>query len=175
MTESNMIDNWNYADHQKLIFERCNRFCNLYQCKKDEDELLIEAELAYVRATQTWQEGKIEFCSYLSVCVDRALKQFWKTWNRQPRGMGADKADRHQENKNERTDPADRHHFDFGGFLNEVSSDAREVISLVLKQEGGAAQNRHARKRLLKETLKDIGWTAGRIAQCWKEIREALS
>ncbi len=162
MPDTNIVETWNFTDHERLIHERCNRFCYLNHCSHEEDELLIEAHVAYVRATQTWKPGQLEFASFLCMCVDRALIQFWESWDRQPKVV--DDVDQ----------PTDRRHFDLTGFLGEVSKDAREAIVMALKT-GEVKKNRHVRKKLLRKALKDIGWTAGRIASCWKEIREALS
>ena len=165
MSVNNLIDGWNYEDHKNLIFSRLNRFCLLNDCKVDEDELLIEADIAFVRATQTWKEGKVAFASYLALCVDRALRDFWDVWKKHPRGVGDDGCGDQLSSRRE---------FNMPLFLGEVSKDAAEAIKVVLAQPD-RTNNTNTRKKLLRHALKDMGWTGRRIAQCWKEIKEALS
>ena len=114
------------------------------------------------------------FASYLALCVDRALRDFWDAWKKHPRGTGVDDKRGAERNEFEKHDPMDRHHFDVPLFLGEVSRDAAEAIKVVLAQPD-KTNNTNTRKKLLKHALKDMGWTGRRIAQCWKEIKEALS
>ncbi len=165
MSVNNLIDGWNYDDHKNLIFSRLNRFCLLNDCQQDKDELLIEADIAFVRVTQTWKEGEVAFSSYLALCVDRALRDFWDAWKKHPRGMGDSTSTEQLSSRRE---------FNMPLFLGEVSQDAREAIQTALAQPNNII-NPNTRKKLVKHALKDMGWTGRRIAQCWKEIREALS
>jgi hypothetical protein len=78
--------------------------------------------------------------------------------------------------------PATIPEFNVGEFLEDLSGDARDVVNLVLEDAPDLrvamawrkVKNPTQVRYALKEVLRDLGWTASRIAESFTEIREAL-
>ncbi len=134
----------------------------------DRQELLSAAYEAFVKAHQTYEEGReATLITWVRFHVWRGLLELQRI---RPMIYSPHLSQR----------PDLRHHFDIARFLNELSQEAREVISLVLAPPlevmvGSERQQRGSQiRKALIRFLKQTGWCSRRINETFNEIREAL-
>lgn len=162
-----------YSDVEKLLQSLCWRFCR--RTGAPFDVAMSEANAAYVAAYNSYQPGRgSTFATWVRRRVDYALREF----ARQHANDRLAKTRRFGPSE----DTADRERFDLTRFAEELSNDARTVIRLAIEPPTDVMLSAHTSygpcpsglKKGILEFLADIGWTAQRIGESFREIGEAL-
>ena len=163
-----------YTDVEKLIYHICNKFAAKHG--GDIDDLISLANQVWCDCYAGWKSGSAPFSSYLSTCIWRRLLGAKRRAMRLPTvsTTGADGEMILESRKSS--------NFQMSEFVSELSQDGRTIISLIFEtpaelateiaQKGGHTRNI---RKAVKDYLKTIGWTCGRIAESFEEIGAVLS
>jgi hypothetical protein len=157
-----------YEEHQKLLFHICHNFRKKYG--GDFDELMGQANLAFMEAYNSFDRKKGEFSKRLAVMVWAALFEPMRKEARRNSMLGKVET------------PLELFGMDYPHFgQDELSEDARAVWNLVtsmpetLRQDarkcGGIEK---AGKRCIYDYFRGMDWPRDRIRNTFQEIREAL-
>lgn len=157
-----------YNDVQKLIRSVCNRFS--VNRGGDFDDLLSEANYCYLTVYESFDESKCKFSTWLYRKIWWHLLE-WERTNR-----------RKQYRRREYVLSSDfdlplPEQFDIEQLCNELSEDAAHVIRLALekKEMDSTSYTNESKRRIIGETLADMGWAGGRILKAFRELTEVLS
>lgn len=166
-----------YADYEKLIYATVKRFMDRYG--GDFQEMLCEANYAFMKAFYAWDAGRAKFSTLLVWCIWNALKTLRnnkiKDETRCPVHIDA-------ENDDGKSLAGNLQDVTFEYNFENLTSDARDVMNLILNApddlfdaviaKGGQPRNWRS---TLREYLEDMGWTRRRIMQSFIELRSAVS
>jgi len=155
-----------YEDTERMIGKICLSFARSYG--GDFDDYLGPAHEAYMRAYRLWDKKKGAFTTYLWHAVTNELRSFVRRKARIAcREVRAD--------EKLYAETAGKTGFDFRLFLSELSDDAQTVVKLLVHTEQNITPTRVPKiLRRLKKHLWMAGWSLKRIAESFKEVREAL-
>lgn len=165
-----------YLDVEDLIYH----VCNIFQTKHggNFDDYVSLANQVFMDVYASWKSGLAPFTSYLSTCIYRRLldekrkDMRWKIVSISPTEQNEDGIILEDKSRT----------FNFSEFAEELSEDARIVVSLVLDTpdeiarivagKGGHAKNFRS---TVREHLSRLGWTYNRIVESFEEIRGVLT
>ena len=174
-----------YYDVEKLIYHVCNGFRREYG--GDVEEMVGEANLVYMKVYKSWNSsGAMSFTSFLATCIYRKLldkkrsdNKKSKVWNISLHGLISFEFETNRVFDKIMEDKKPT--FDKDDFLEEFTKDAQKIIQFILeepeelklrvKQKGN--QHRNWRS-VIRNYLKEIGWTAKRITESFEEIRSLI-
>lgn len=177
--KSNIAIEDTYDDVRKLIYDIAHAFVRRYG--GDFNEYVSEGNFVYMKAYESWRpDGGANFTTYLWGCVWHALLDLQKRRIRRERfcPWSLDQTGEDETRVNAATVPARQERvFSTEGF----TTDAKIVIDLVLEapaelltmvtEKGGEIRNWRSS---LREYLREMGWTANRIAESFKEIGDLI-
>lgn len=146
-----------YKEVRGLIYWCVNKFRKRYG--GDAREMIAEGELAFVRAVRTFDESRGKFSTYLVRCIWRTLAD--TTRKKRVTVEWASLKDIEDQRRPGLMDA-----------IKELSWDTQTVARLLI--EDVKVQPRH-RLGAVWTFLRSAGWSAKRIGESFKEIREALS
>jgi len=160
-----------YEDVQQMLFKICWGFC---RHGGDFEEHMSVANEAFAVAYQSHNPNQsASFSTWVYIQVRGAILTYRRRFARQP--------DRHEICSDESvlaSLPAcsDR---PIEQLLKEISDDAKTIVGIILEAPEEIADVLRFRKpekikRRLWKHMKRIGWSLGRVADCFDEIREAL-
>lgn len=158
-----------YKDVKPLICHTVQRFQKRYG--GDREELLAEANYHFVQAYHSYRPGVGKLSGWVQYKVYRELLETVRTQARRNACISRQEVMMETvAQKRERLLPT---------LLNEVSDDARAVLSLtigphlhtLMKERSSPQQKR----RLLGHFLLQLGWSGRQIVDTFREIQEALS
>ena len=167
-----------YEDVRNLIYHVCNRFARRYG--GDVEELFADANVAYLKAYESWQPGHgTKFSTYLSLCIWRRLVVIRKAEHRR-RAVWLRRLD--DVAQDQQPVAGDRSIGDrFAELVEDLSSDAADVVKLVFattsdiaqmaEEKGGGYRNWRSS---IRSHLRKNGWTHDRIRTTFEEITGAL-
>ena len=164
-----------YKDVENLVYH----ICHVFQSKHggDFDDLLSIAHQVFMDAFNCWTPGLAPFTSYLSTCIYRRLLLEKRQNSRIPT-ISLDKTE-----TSIGWDPVDKSRsFSIKDFTEELSDDAKLIISLVLEtptelakiinDKGGHPKNVRS---TIRQYLTKLNWTYNRISESFDEIKKVLS
>ncbi len=174
-----------YPRVERLIQKICRKFHWRYG--GDWDEIMSEANWAYVRAVKQWNPERSKLGTWVQTKVQFHLLQLRedrckrlareKTILNNPCWVEPSMTRTlHDEgNKTERHEliPAPES-FDIRAFLRLLSYDARCVVRQALSPKLSLIQSQYRRDHLA-QLLVDLGWAIERIINTFQEIQEALA
>jgi hypothetical protein len=128
----------------------------------DVEELRREADLVYCEAQQYHQPGRALFEHHLKFMLNHRLAN-----------VARDRARRHRILKQVPADMERMPAADLGHWSDGLSEESSWLVRLAAATKRGLDPRQASRR--IKDYLRDLGWSAGQIAKCWKEIAEALS
>lgn len=150
-----------HAEHRHVLAEQVSRFQRTFK-RADRDELLARANLEFCESFAGWKPERGSFGPRLNFNVWHALLDDLSHERKRALPEQNEGLDEHPE----------RTAFDLDIFLAEVGRDAAVVIRLALSGEGKT--NQHRRQNILHR-LRERGWSGGRIARAFNEIKESLN
>ncbi len=161
-----------FADVQPLLEQTVFRFRN--QPWADVEEMRSEAYESYLKAYQTYDPDRAAFSTWTVLLAQQAIRNLLRKKKRDAQLMGGRLSGQ---------EVCKKTRFTVDGLMNELSADAAMVVKLTVQPppdvklraiQGGGADRPTGIKSGIMEFLKDIGWSAARIAESFDEIRSAL-
>jgi DNA-directed RNA polymerase specialized sigma24 family protein len=150
-----------YASVRAMIHGICYKFSRKYRI--DAEELVSEANLAFVKAWRRWDPAKAKLTTWTHFCVSRTLCSLLAE-HRKVRG---------RERWINGSDFAGRKPFTVEGLLGQVGEDAGEAIDAALSRTVKAGGGRKA--DMLANELQRRGWCGRRILDVFDEVKEVLT
>jgi hypothetical protein len=154
----------------------------------DQEQALSDANLAFVKAHLNFDNHIASFNTHIGfrvwVALKNALRQNYKKMK--PLSFSELDSDGQQQIENKLSNrnkqfTEEEHHSN--NWMEDISSDAKEVLNLVLHppkdvmfllfEQGREYISTH--RKCLKEYLVDCGWDRDRIEEAFEEIKEAMS
>ena len=126
----------------------------------DTDELMSEANWAFLQAYKKYDPKKGALTTYLWIKVTGHLLTFY--------GKRVQEMAREKEVSKSLPNPE---RFNFRNFLFELSEDAKILTTLSLEPP---LSKRKSKKETIVTYLKDCGWSVFRIRRVFQEVQEAL-
>lgn len=167
-----------YEDVRRLIYHVCNQFARRYG--GDVEELISDANVAYMKAYESWKPGRgTKFSTYVVVCVWRRLAALRKAEQRRKAvwSRGLDDISPDQLPVTAGHTIGDR----FADLLEELSEDTASVVRMVVNATSDISEVAEAKggkyrnwRSTIRSHLRDIGWTHNRIRAAFEEIEAAF-
>jgi len=161
-----------YADIEKMIFHMAWKAVNMFG--GDWDDYFSIANEAFIDAYNSFDPDQTQFTTWL----------WWNVRGRILHSMNKTKMDQMTTNIGddvEMIDLAEREHFDFQRFYDELSIGAKRVVMLVIDSPWDLAEIAFSndgpeciRSGMFKQ-LRRMGWTVAMICDAFVEVREALT
>ena len=172
-----------YDDVERLILSTCHRFQRRFG--GDFDDLASEANFAFLRAYETFDESKgFEFSTYLVTVIWNRLTDlsYYEDRRKGIRGMSIDCENEEGNRYSGLIEDKSVAKFAREEFYEHLSADAQMVARLTLdspKEIADIAMAKGNEDRNWRSTIRnylyDLGWSAGRIAESFNEIRLSFS
>lgn len=184
MSEATLAVTETWADVEHLVAHVVTRFYR--ERGGDYHDLRSAGHFAFLRAYESY-DGQTKFSTWVAYCVRCACLEVQRT-----------SAIKRQRIESLAAEPQARHKFDLRTFLTELSEDARVVAEMAIespievllvlrsppeepsdsmavrKRDGITWRGAQDMRSAITTVLKDMGWTAARIAESFQEIGEAL-
>ena len=156
-----------YEQYRGLLLKVCKTFA--FHRHIDASLCVSIAHPAMVRAMRTHNEEELPFAAWMATCVNNELAAWWRNEGRWRQDWASMVSPHHM---------ADRKG-DITQLMVEISDDARTVAEVALNVPLEKRSHRLVRRPLplnwIAGSLRDLGWTAARIAEGISELKEALS
>lgn len=164
-----------YLDVEKLIYDTIHRFIEQYG--GDFDEFLSIARESYMLAFNSYDPERAGFVTYVRCFIWGRLQKTWRVERRRAQILNLN----HEYDFSHHPERSENK-FDVSEFVEKLSEDGKTVVNLVfdspidialsIMERGGDTPNNV--RLAIREFLKDVGWSAGRVSNTFREIRKAL-
>ncbi len=155
-----------YDDVQKLLCGLVWRYC---PHPNEFDEFMSVANLSFMVAYRQFDPSRSQITTWLTRVVGQDLQEF-----RRREGRFHSQIKSVDGELDENPDRPHRH----DSLLADLSADAKTIVRLVLEAPDDLRrllQRRPARaKRTLWRRLQSLGWTLGRVSDCFEEVSDAI-
>jgi len=166
------LANESFKDVELLIWDSVHRFHRRYgDHYGTREELFSEGCVAFTIAYRRYDPAKGSFPTYVRTVVGHTLLELVRTETKR----------RVRFNTTTEVEPSvSPPHFSLTDFLDEISEDARAIVSLVLDTPTGLLRvmqedDRKQVKHTLRQYLDGMGWDTSRVTRAFSEISTALA
>lgn len=158
-----------YQEVEMLVYDTAHKFVRRYG--GEIDETIAEANAHYMAAYDTYDENKGSFSSWVRFRIWNGLMETVRKRLMRKARCAPVEIDLSLQ-------PVSPSHFHLFEFMDELSEDSQEVVSVIIqtpgvvfREEGGDSKSP---RDTLRTYLKKLGWGAFRITECFQEIAAVL-
>lgn len=172
-----------YKEVERLIWNEIHSFRRTYGYHFDEDDLLSEANEAFLKAYNTFDEDKGKFSTYLTICIYRRFLDVMYNKQQQNRLRTVSLDTTSTDGSLHETISAKQElGFNFEEYVEGWTEDSKTILRLILQTptelselvSGKGGEPRNWRSSI-REYLLACGWDWYRVSDTYKEIRAVLS